>query len=336
MVKPVLLIGGYGKTGRKTALQLRALHPDLPLAIAGRDLVAAQAFADELGNASAYKLDLWDNGDQLGLPNGEFSALATFLMDDTGRSMAFAKRHGFGSISVTGGAFELGVQVVTAMRAAADIPVVLAGNWFCGAALWPVLELCGSLDHVLSVTMGIVIDRSGGAAGPATTADFERILGACTSMPRRSNGRYEWASGTQGTQTYVGTGGRKLEGRLSVSIDAVTIGAITNAADVTVLETWGDSLSSLNGGNATDEVVIEARGLDASGREKILRQEIIASREKCPFTAVAVALLLEKMAGLRGKTLPAGLYFPENVLDPADANHAMRAAGIEFGPVQIA
>ena len=34
-VKPVLLIGGHGIAGRKTALQLRRRHPDLPLAIAG-------------------------------------------------------------------------------------------------------------------------------------------------------------------------------------------------------------------------------------------------------------------------------------------------------------
>ena len=47
-MKPILLIGGYGDTGRKTAQQLRLRHPDVPLAIAGRNLAAAQTFADWL------------------------------------------------------------------------------------------------------------------------------------------------------------------------------------------------------------------------------------------------------------------------------------------------
>lgn len=332
-VKPVLLIGGHGVAGRKTALQLRRRHPDLPLAIAGRDLVAAQAWAEELGNAMAYRADLRGDAPDLGLPHGEFSALATFLMDETGSALDFARRHAIGSVTVTGGAFELGQQAVLAMQAASTIPVVLGGNWFCGTALMPVLDLCTRLARIDEVEVGIVIDRNGSKSGPATTADFERILGSCATMPQRSDGRYQWVSAQAGLRHYTGTGGRRLEGKPSVSIDAVSIAAITGAKDVAVLETWGDSLSSLAGGPASDEIVIEACGIDRAGHRVRLRREIVASRQHAPLTAIGVALLLEQAGGLGGATLPPGLYFPEQALSPAAACAAMAQAGVEFSEI---
>ena len=68
-MKPILLIGGHGVTGRKTAQQLRLRHPHVPLAIAGRNLATAQTFADELGNAVAYAADISGNVPNLGLPH---------------------------------------------------------------------------------------------------------------------------------------------------------------------------------------------------------------------------------------------------------------------------
>lgn len=334
-VKPVLLIGGHGIAGRKTALQLRRRHPDLPLAIAGRDLAAAQAWADELGNATAYRADLRGQAPDLGLPHGDFSAMATFLMDETGSALDFARRHGIASVTVTGGAFELGLQAVIAMQAAPDIPVVLGGNWFCGTALMPVLDLCARLARVDEVEVGIVIDRNGSKSGPATTADFERILGSCATMPQRIGGHYQWVSAQVGQRHYTGTGGRSLQGKPSVSIDAVTIAAVTGAKDVTVLETWGDSLSSLASGPACDEIVVEASGLDQTGQRVRVRREIVASRQNAPLTAIGVTLLLERAGGLGGPALPPGLYFPEQALDPAAASAAMAEAGVEFSEIAL-
>ena len=76
-----------------TAKHLRDLHPDVPLAIAGRNLEAAQSHANELGNAVAYRVDIAGDEPDMGLPHGNFSAMGIFLMDDTGNATAFAGRH---------------------------------------------------------------------------------------------------------------------------------------------------------------------------------------------------------------------------------------------------
>lgn len=333
-MKPILLIGGHGTTGRKTAQQLRLLHPQVPLAIAGRNLAAAQAFADELGNAVAYAADISGNVTDLGLPHGQFSAMAVFLMDETGDALRFASDHAIPYLAVTGGAFEMGLQFAMSMHAMDNCSVTIASNWFCGGALMTILALCAKLSRVEAVTAGIVIDRNDNEAGPATRADFERILGTCTSMPLRSRGAYKWITGDAGKTHYIGTGGRRLEGTPAVSVDAVTIGATTGARDVSILETWGDSLSWTEEQVSSDEIVIEARGTDKDGNRVVLRQEVVASRETAPITAITIAMLLDRAAGLSsGVPLAPGIYTAERALDPAEAVEWMQQAGVQFGPI---
>lgn len=333
-MKPVLLIGGYGVTGQKTAEQLRRLHPDVPLAIAGRNLESAQAMADELGNAVAYHADLYGAAPDLGLPHGNFSAMVPFLMDDTGSALEFAGRYGIPYIAVTGGAFELGQQVAMALQVTSKCQVTIAGNWFCGAAIWTILDLCSKLSKVDQVQVGIVIDRNGSESGPAVAVDFDRILRSCATMPERHNAHYRWVTAEESQCEYLGTGGRMLPGKPSVSVDAVSIGAVTDARNVSVLETWGDSLSFLNEGYSSDEIVIEATGTDLDGQQVKLRQEIIASRDGATLTAIAIALLIEKSAGLSGAKTTPGLYFPETALDHGIASKALAAAGVRFSPIE--
>jgi len=332
-MKPILLIGGYGITGQKTARQLRLRHPHAPLAIAGRNLGAAQAFADELGNATAYAADISGTVPNLGLPHGEFSAMAVFLMDETGDALRFASDHAIPYVSLTGGAFEMGMQLVMGMQAMSNCSVTIASNWFCGGALMAILALCDQLANVEAVKVGIVIDRNGGQSGPAAHADFERILGACRSMPVRAGGVYKWIAVDSGHVDYTGTGGRTLQGGPAVSMDAVAIGAVTGARNVSVLETWGDSLSWIETQESSDEIVIEATGTGRDGARITLRQEVVAPRDAAPITAITIALLLDKTAGLSGALLAPGLYTAEHALDPTETVTWMKEMGVQFSPV---
>lgn len=333
-MKPVLLIGGYGVTGRKTAEQLRRLCPQIPLAIAGRNLQSAQHMAEELGNASAYHVDLYGVVPDLGLPHGDFSAVVPFLMDDTGSALQFAGKYRIPYIAVTGGAFELGQQVAMALLIATKSRVTIAGNWFCGAAIWVILNLCSKLAQVDQVKVGIVIDRNGSESGPAVAVDFGRIIRSCATMPQRHNFHYRWVTAEEGQCEYIGTGGRVLPGKPSVSIDAVSIGAVTGARDVCVLETWGDSLSFIDEGYASDEIVIEATGTEQDGRRVKLRQEVVAPRDNAPLTAIAIALLIEKAAGLSGAVENRGLHFPETELDQGAGSDALENAGVRFSAIE--
>ncbi|MBW8808314.1 MAG: hypothetical protein JF591_05670 [Lysobacter sp.] len=92
-LKPVLIIGGSGVVGAQGAQALRRLHPELPIAIAGRDLARAEAVAATLGHAQALRVDL--QRADLGLPeDAQFSAVVLFVKDDTLNSLKYAQRHG--------------------------------------------------------------------------------------------------------------------------------------------------------------------------------------------------------------------------------------------------
>lgn len=49
--EPVLLMGGTGAIGRLSALALRAVHPDVPFLIGGRDLRKSREVASKIGHA---------------------------------------------------------------------------------------------------------------------------------------------------------------------------------------------------------------------------------------------------------------------------------------------
>ena len=77
---PVLIIGGSGIVGSQAAQTLRKLHPDLPIAIGGRDLAKAKSVADTVGSAEAVSIDL----DRADLGEGEVGE-ARELAADAGR-----------------------------------------------------------------------------------------------------------------------------------------------------------------------------------------------------------------------------------------------------------
>ncbi|MEI2299385.1 hypothetical protein [Ensifer sp. MJa1] len=56
--QPVLIIGGSGVVGSQAARIIRRLHPELPIAIGGRDLGKAEAVAREVGGAIGVSVDL--------------------------------------------------------------------------------------------------------------------------------------------------------------------------------------------------------------------------------------------------------------------------------------
>jgi NAD(P)-dependent dehydrogenase (short-subunit alcohol dehydrogenase family) len=77
--KPVLIVGGSGFVGARAAAALRRLHPQLRIAIGGRDMSKAEAVAAGLGHASAVPVDLTRT--DLGQPeNAGYSAVVAFPM----------------------------------------------------------------------------------------------------------------------------------------------------------------------------------------------------------------------------------------------------------------
>lgn len=325
-MKPLLLIGGHGSTGRKASRILRDRFPDRPVAIAGRDLAAAGEWAATLGNATALAVDLTRS--DLGIADGEgpFSGVVVFSADTHFSALAYAERHAIPYIGVTGGAVETGALFVMALAAAKRCAVVLAPHWFCGAATIPAVHLARSFRSVERIRVGILIDRNGAKSGPATTADFQRIESISQSMLVRRGGNLGWVGKGEGTAFYEGVGGRTLEATPSVSIDAASLAAACGAPDIEVLETWGDSASFLRGDIPTDEIIIDMSGIALNGAPLRVRQEITATREIAPLTANMIAMLVEA-----AEELVPGVYAPEHILDPAQVVRRLADAGATFG-----
>lgn len=329
--KPVLLIGGHGVTGQKTARILRQRHPDLPLVIAGRDLDKAQAFAAELGGADALRVDLDAGAPNLGLPHSDFSAMAVFIKDETLDAMTFAGKQGIGFVSLSGGAFELGEEFIYSLRAGKGAPIVLACNWFAGAVTLPALWLAERFSKVDQIEIGIVIDRHGASSGPGTTADFKRILGACSSTLLRVDGSYKWVSGDAATGRFAGIDGIEQEGRVSVSGDVIALGAATGARKINILEVFGVCSSRQRGGPSADEITFDMSGHGKDGAPLRVRQDITAPRSEAPLTPIYVAMIVERLIGrAEGAPPRPGVYTPELILSPSYAVERMREAGVVF------
>lgn len=327
--KPVLLIGGYGVSGRGISTLLRRRNPDLPLVIAGRSLEKAQALADELGGAQALAIDLdRPNFDAID-PN--IGVLALIAYDPSQRALAFASRAAAPYLCLSGAAFELCVDLVPGMLAARRMPMVTASNWFGGAVTLAALDVAQRFSRVDEIEIGIVIDRGGeaGGAGPATIADFERITSSCPSTLLRRGGQYQWVSAEASRAAFKRSDGVNVDGAGAVSYDVLSLGTATEADDIRVLEAWGLSASRAAGGPPSDEINIRMRGQGPNGAPLKVDQTIACPRDAAPLTVVTTTLLIERLAGLPGTGgVPApGLYSSEHLLTPQAFMKELIAAG---------
>jgi hypothetical protein len=65
------------------------------------------------------------------------------------------------------------------------------------------------------------------------------------------------------------------------------------------------------------EILIEIAGDDHAGRPIRTRHAVVHPQGQMPLTGLGVAMLLERLVGLdRKPPVPAGLYFPYQLLEP--------------------
>lgn len=325
---PVLVIGGSGVVGAQAAAMIRRLHPGLPVTIAGRDLSKARAVADRLG-VQALSADL--SGPDLGLPaEARFSAVIVFVKDDWSNALRFAQRHGIPHLSVSSGAFEIGIEAARFIRAPQAAPVVLASQWLAGAALFPTLEYAKAFRSVDSIHIGVLLDEQD-MGGQAALADYERITQAGSAALTVKDGRFTWIAGEEATARYRSVDGVELPATAYGPLDVLSLANATGAKNIRFDLAFDISASRRRGEPFSTESVIALDGVLQSGERGRRRHTVVHPQGQAPLTALGVALATERALGIvGGEALKPGLYFPDGIIDPAYYVARMQEFGAVF------
>lgn len=314
--RPVLIIGGSGIVGSQAARAIRRLHPDLPIAIGGRDLAKADAVAAEVGGAVATRIDL-ERGD-LGQPAGaSYSAVVVFVKDQGLNSMRYAQAEGVPYVSLSSGLFEIGPEVAVFIHAPLKAPILLASHWLAGAAVLPTMRFAAAYRTIDAIRIGLLLDEED-MGGPAAWADFERITRASPAALSVEGGKFVWIGGEQVNAKYRSVDGVELAAKAYSPFDVMSLAATTEARSIRVDLAFAESASRRRGEPFSTEIVIEIDGVLKTGERSHARHEIVHPAGQAPLTALGVALAVERLLGLAGGDPPiAGLYLPEVIIEPA-------------------
>lgn len=333
MTSPVLIIGGAGNVGRRTADTLRALYPALGLVIAGRDGARAAAAAHGLGNATAEAIDL--SRSDLGIPAGlRFSAVLMFVKDTTGNALRFAQDRGAAYVDISTGPYEIAPEVAQFARWPSAAPVVLASHWLAGAASHIALHAARGFASLRSIAIAAVIDEHD-LGGPAAFADFERAATASPSALVRDDGSWRWLASASDKRRFRDGSGAEHEGTPYSMMDNLTLAAATGARSVRFDLSVAASSSRLRGEPLSTEIIVELDGSRPGGSAARERHELLHPAGQAPVTAAGVALVVERLLGLHGgAAVGPGLYTPDLLVEPAHALRRLAEFGARLGPAR--
>lgn len=317
--RPVLILGGYGSLGSRTAQVLRRLHADLQIVIAGRDEGRASALAAELRHAAGVSLDL--ERDDLGLPEDLSPAVVvTALRDLSLRTQRYASAKGAAYVALSDGIFELGPAVAAFSRSPEAAPVVLLGHGMGSVPTLAALHATKDFRSIDAIALGLVFDP-GDPLGPASQIDMERIGRIGPSPLILDDGRWCWVSAQHAARPFAGVDGAIHQGQAVGLVDVLSLAAAP-ARSIRVDFAEGATSTTRSGGPPSHEVIVEIEGERRDGRRGRFRYELVDSDGYAALSAKGVAVVVESLLGLSGRVAPKpGLYLPEQLVD---TEHLMR------------
>jgi hypothetical protein len=324
---PVLIVGGSGIVGSQAAQTLRRLHPDLPIAIGGRDLERASKTARAVGNAEAVKLDVGQPN--LGLSDERFSAVVMFAKDDTLNGLKYAQAKQIPYIGISSGVFEVGPEMALHVHAPKSAPILMGSQWLVGAATLPTLEFAKEFRSLESIDLAAVFDEQD-MGGPAAAADFERLTKAAPSPLILKDGKWRWINGEEATRKVTDREGAVREAATYTPLDVLSLATATDAKSIRFDLVYGESATRKRGEPFSTEIIIELKGRLKNGKQGSARYELFHPRGQAPVTALSVAIVVERLLGLAGgEKVEPGLYFPDSLIEPAYALRRHQEFGME-------
>jgi hypothetical protein len=325
---PVLLVGGSGIVGSRTARALRRLQPDLALTLGARDLGKAEALAESIGRADALRLDLQQPG--LGLPEGRaFSAVVALARDAGLNGLKYAQAHGLPYVSFSDFVFDIGPLVARFMHAPQRSPILVLGHFVGGTVTLAAHQLAAEFERVDSILIAGVLDPED-SGGPAAQADFARLAQGAPRPLVLDQGRFVWAAGELAQRSFTDVDGVERQGQAFALLDVVSLAAATEARTIrTDLAVRATARRGAAG--ASFEAIIEMTGRLRGGAPGRVRLEMIDPDLHAGVSAKGAALAVERLLGLAGGAPAApGLYHPETLLDAGHVMAGLKAMGTAF------
>lgn len=323
---PILLLGGTGAIGRHTARALNAIYPDLPLLIGSRDLRKAQKAAAEITGAQGVQID--SARADLGVGERKIGAVVVLYHDPSLAALRFAQSRRVPHLSISSGVFEIAPEIACFMHDPGASALVAGYEWLAGATTVPALHLAGSFSQVHEIRIGALVDEQD-TGGPAVAADFARLNHLLPAALTRQDGVYIWREADEANSVFCALDGTGINATGFSSIDVVGLATSTGAHSVRFDLGTGISSSRRQGGPFSTEIILEIAGLGLTGEALRTRHAVVHPGGAAPLTAMGIALLLERLAGLDGRPPVApGLYFPYQILDASHyLRHLTRAGG---------
>ncbi|UOR07450.1 hypothetical protein MUN82_10210 [Hymenobacter aerilatus] len=311
---PILLVGGSGTVGRWVAQLLYDAHPEVPLLLGGRDLAKAQEAGATLPSAEGIALAL--AAEDLGVGQRQVSAVVVLFTDHRLAALRFAQARGIPHVSISAGIFEMGPEVATYMHQPQASPVVLGTEWLVGATTVPTLQFTQAFGQVHAITIGALLDEQD-VTGPAGYEDFERQTKTMPAALVRRDGAFAWQVGDEAKSSFRAVDGTDQQADSFSFYDVLGLATATGAPNVQFKLAFGVSSSRRQGEPMSTEILIDLAGEDHAGQPLRTRHAVVHPQGQMPLTALGVVLLLERLLGLDGQpAVPAGLYFPYQLLEP--------------------
>lgn len=330
--KSVLILGGSGSLGSRTARFLRRLHPGLPITIAGRDLAKAARLAAEIGNADAVSVDI-ERAD-LGLPpETEYSIVVTAVRDRALNALRYAEARNLPYLALSDGAFEVGPLVARHVHMPHASPVVLLGHSMGGVPALAAIHFARSFKRIESIEIGLVFDPDD-HFGPASAADVEHIVKNGPRPLALVNGQWHWLSPDEAKRRFTGVGGHEHDGETLGLMDLLSLWPSTGAESIRIDMAVGPTDTTRRGLPLSNEVIIEITGERDDGSHGRHRYELVDTEGYAALSARGVAVCVERLLGLTGEAPPTpGLYLPEVLINPAHLMQRLTDFGVILPPL---
>jgi NAD(P)-dependent dehydrogenase (short-subunit alcohol dehydrogenase family) len=312
----ILLVGGYGIVGRRVAALLRRHHPDLHLVIAGRNRAKAAEFADCLGNAEAAVVDT-ASADPLASVEGHIAAVLALVHDHDDNLLRSAVARGLPYLDITRGVAAQTRAYFTASLQPVRAPVMFASNWMAGVPAILAVHLARGLAPIDTVTLSILYDMNE-TIGP-DSADAGSTMGE--PFAARVDGAWRKVEGLSDPVVVRFPSGRERPTVRVSMADVISLAQATRARDVAVR--IGIEPQRENPGPISHEIVVDVGNANSKRRITLLDPH-----GQAHLTATGVVANLERVLGLKGPALHAGLCVPETAADGKRLIDLLRAEDV--------